>query len=283
MTPISKNDLIQSMIQFTKEAKENHVAEDLALRPELSGMTMYVEPLLAVAAAEDPLFAQLQAPEAIGPHFMLPESWLPGAKSVLSFFSPFTDQVIEANLREPTEVPAEWLHARIEGQIFISAMTTHIRDLVTGAGYECVIPPMDKRFWGNGSPARVNEDGSSVPGFTSNWSERHIAYVCGLGTFGLSRGLITPRGMAGRFGSLVTTMPIEADQRPYNRYDEYCVKCGACIRQCPAKAITLEEGKAQIPCSAFCDEVRTKHTPRYGCGKCSVGVPCTRGIPKPGK
>ena len=34
----------------------------------------------------------------------------------------------------------------------------------------------------------------------------HAAYLCGLGTFGLSRGIITKPGMAGRFGSIMKTL-----------------------------------------------------------------------------
>ena len=279
MANISKIDLQAAADRFTEDDKTNYLAADAALQPGLAGMRMYKAPLLGVAQAGDPLFAGLQAPEAIGPHFLLPEAWLPGSRSVLSFFAPFTDTVVEANLRDASEVPAEWLHARIEGQLFINALTVHLRDLLAEAGFPSLIPPMDKRFWGNGRPASVKEDGTSVPGYTSNWSERHIAYVCGLGTFGLSRGLITRAGMAGRFGSLVTAAPLEADRRPYTRYDEYCNRCGACAARCPAKAITLEGGKDQPACQHFCDEVRAKNAPRYGCGKCSVGVPCSTRIP----
>jgi len=280
MTLISKNDLLDAAARFTDASGINRVAEDVALRPDLAGFRMYEAPIIGIADASDPCFRSLQAPEVIGPHFILPETWLPGARSVISFFSPFTDGVVAANERDRAEVPAEWLHARIEGQNYINALTVHLRELIEGEGYACLIPPMDKRFWGNGKPAGVREDGTAFPGYTSNWSERHVAYVCGLGTFGLSRGLITAKGMAGRFGSIVTAMPVDADQRPYTRYDEYCTRCGICAANCPADAITLEEGKNQDACSAFCDQVRAKNAPRYGCGKCSVAVPCTRAIPR---
>ena len=35
-------------------------------------------------------------------------------------------------------------------------------------------------------------------GYFSNWSERHIAYAAGLGTFSLSDGFIIERGIAHR-------------------------------------------------------------------------------------
>ena len=63
---------------------------------------------------------------------------------------------------------------------------------------------------------------------TSLWSERHAAYVCGLRTFGLSKGLITKKGIAGRFTSLITDLPLLADERAYTDVYEYCTRCGAC-------------------------------------------------------
>ena len=115
--------------------------------------------------------------------------------------------------------------------------------------------------------------------FSSNWSERHVAYIAGLGTFGLSRGLITEKGMAGRFGSLVTTAELPVTERPYTDLYEYCSRCGACIRRCPVGAIT-QEGKRHEPCSEYLAEMKHRFAPRYGCGKCQVKVPCMAGIPK---
>ena len=79
------------------------------------------------------------------------------------------------------------------------------------------------------------------------------------------------------------------------RFDEYCpfltqmrtgtaadgkLKCGACIRRCPAGAISAD-GKDHGVCSDFIDtEVLPLFAPRYGCAKCNVSVPCESGIPK---
>ena len=74
--------------------------------------------------------------------------------------------------------------------------------------------------------------------FTSSWSERHVAFVCGLGTFGLSKGLITEKGICGRFGSVVTTAELPRTERPYTGIYEYCIQCRACARNCPVGAIS---------------------------------------------
>jgi len=115
--------------------------------------------------------------------------------------------------------------------------------------------------------------------YTSTWSERHAAFVCGLGTFGLSRGLITIRGMAGRFGSIISELYLPADERQYEEVSEFCSMCGQCVKRCPVGAISIEEGKNHSICSAFLDRTTTRYSPRYGCGKCQTGVPCESRIP----
>jgi epoxyqueuosine reductase QueG len=172
----------------------------------------------------------------------------------------------------------EWLHARIEGQTFIFEICEHLKACLEDSGFRCLVPSLESRF---SSKSPYTGDKTRQDYYTSNWSERHVAQVCGLGTFGLSRGLITKKGMAGRFGSLVTDAFFEPDRRPYTRYDEYCTRCGACARNCPAGAISLGEGKRHPPCSEFLGLTGKKHAPRYGCGKCQVRVPCENGIPAP--
>jgi epoxyqueuosine reductase QueG len=121
-----------------------------------------------------------------------------------------------------------------------------------------------------------------VERLVSNWSERHVAFVCGLGTFGLSKGLITEKGVAGRFSSIVTDMGLSPSVRPYEGLYDYCIFCGLCARRCPANAISLDTGKAHEPCEAFLNETRALFSPRYGCGKCQSGMPCESRIPAKG-
>lgn len=238
-------------------------------------MPIFEDPIFGFAAADDPYFRRLQQPEAVGPHFRLPTDWLPEAKTVISFFLPFTEVVKQGNSRDMLWPSAEWLHARIEGQACLVNLCRHLQAELRGAGYPSVVPSLDAEF-------RSGLDaGDGTNQFTSNWSERHVAFVSGLGTFGLSKGLITKRGMAGRFGSIVTELPLAPDARPYTEVYEYCSQCGVCVSNCPAQAITLETGKDHPTCSAFLDQTRAKHRPRYGCGKCQVQVPCSSGIPLP--
>jgi epoxyqueuosine reductase QueG len=276
---MDKDFFTRTLKDFVNTAAGNHVEKEIALSRECEGMRMIDEPLAGFAGAADPLFTELKKPGIVGSHFCLPSGWLDGAKTVVSFFFPFTEEVKSAN-RANLDWPADaWLHARIEGQVFVFDICLHMKEILEAEGFSCVVPSMDPRFK-SGNPAVT--DSSLQDFYTSNWSERHVAHVCGLGTFGLSRGLITARGIAGRFGSLITDAVFEPDIRPYTAYDEYCTRCGACAHNCPAKAITLAEGKKHYPCWAFVDTTQKKHDPRYGCGKCQIRVPCENGIPKTG-
>ena len=261
---MDRNEIIESAIKFTHGSPKNYIDGDIAIDPDFIGMKLFEEPIFAFGPADDDLYTKYKSPDIIGDHFLTPYEWLPNARTVISFFLPYTDRIKHANARDCRWPADEWLHGRIEGQSFVMALCDHLKTLLSKAGYETIVPSIDKRFQG----------GTGINKFTSNWSERHIAFACGLGTFGLSKGLITKKGMSGRFGSVVTELKLSSDVRDYSDVYEYCTMCGSCIALCPANAISFSEGKKHPPCSDFLDTVLEKHKPRYGCGKCQVNVPC---------
>ena len=126
-------------------------------------------------------------------------------------------------------------------------------------------------------------------GYASTWSERHTAYAAGLGTFGLSDGLITPIGKAMRTGSIVANLYVEPTKRSYDHHHAYCLfymqgTCGQCIERCPIGAIT-EKGHNKIICSKYVSMTRQcvqrhYHFNGYGCGFCQTRVSCESGIPE---
>jgi epoxyqueuosine reductase QueG len=263
---MDKEQLIRSAESFVRSSEHNFITEGTAISARVEGMRIYDDPIFGFSAADDEFFASLKQPSVIGEHFMLPKEWLPGAQTVISFFLPFSEQVRKGNSRDMSWPSEEWLHGRIEGQAMMNRLCAHLRSELADAGFGSVVPSMDERF--------------RTKNFTSNWSERHVAYASGLGTFGLSKGLITRKGIAGRFGSVVTAMALEPARRDYEGVYDYCSMCGKCVRNCPAGAISLENGKNHQLCSDFLDITADKFKPRYGCGKCQVSVPCEAGIPK---
>lgn len=237
--------------------------------PDLKMMRIFDTCLVCVAAASDPMFVALQAHDAVGPSHMTPEEWLPGAQSVISYFLPFSREVRKANW--VPDLPAiEWLYARIEGQQLIDALSRYLVEQLVNSGCKAVAPALD---------SRIKTDTKL---WRSNWSERHAAFIAGLGTFGLNKSLITEKGCAGRIGSVITNLVINPTARSYSTIYEYCDQCAsciACIQRCPANAIR-DEGKDVFRCANHVNETKVRYAPRYGCAKCQTKVACEHRIPR---
>jgi epoxyqueuosine reductase QueG len=257
-------------LHLFRSCEANRIPKEKALLEELQGVQMFQEPLIGFADAKDDLFVEFKSDTIVGPQLLTPTEWLPKARSVISFFFPYTEVIRRSNAADWEYPSAGWLNGRIEGQAFINIYTRAMVSFLENAGYAALAPSADSRFsWG----VESKRCSGSVD-YTSNWSERHCAHVCGLGTFSLSKGLITERGMAGRLTSVVTTAVFDPSERSYETYDEYCIMCGECIAHCPVQAISFEQGKNHQKCSDFLDYVTEQNPPWYGCGKCQVGVPC---------
>lgn len=252
---------------FIIGSSNNYISMRAALCPSATGLQLFDQPLITVGDANDPLFAELKKPEAVGQQMRLPSDWLGNAQSVISFFLPMSERVRESNLGDGPASP-EWLHARIEGQLFVLLVGKHIERLVRAAGYDAVCPGAHPDM------QSTKYDDDPTIAYRSNWSERHVAYVCGMGTFSLTRGIITEKGAAGRLGSVVVSAPLPITERNYTELDEYCIKCGACIDRCPISAISLEGGKDNYLCHQQLQQTQDLYPGYYGCGKCQVGVPC---------
>lgn len=253
----------------------NVLRETDAVQRRYVGTRMFDAPLIGFGAADDELFAAYKDPAVIGPWHMSPDEWLPGAKSIVSLFFPMSEDVLQSNRVMKKNASKLWVYARFEGQDYINAYSAALCDWFRAQGYEACAPAIDPRF------QRVTA-GKGIEGypemtsktFGSRWSERHAAYVCGLGTFALSKGMITERGIAGRFASVIVTAPLEPEARPYTGIYDYCIRCGACVKRCPVHAISLAHGKSHIKCGLYQKVQGVIHRPRYGCGLCQTKVPC---------
>ena len=273
---MEKRQIINDMLELFWACDGNVIRGKAALEG-CEGLILFEEPIFGVSAADDGIYKTFKRAEVIGENFMLPEEWLPEARSVISFFLPFTKRVRSSNRGDPERTSPEWLHARIEGQAFLNAYTDTLKAYFASRAVSSCVPATDPRFAVK-STVLPPEDHKAMH-IASNWSERHIAYASGLGTFCLTRGLISAKGVAGRYGSIIVSEEIEPDARPYTGVYDYCIKCGACVKRCPAAAISLEHGKNQLKCKQWMDITKQKYSPKYGCGKCQVGVPCEGSIP----
>lgn len=202
--------------------------------------------------------------------------------SVISWILPQTSKTKDDNARE-NRLPAErWVRSRIFGEIFNDLVRKETVKALTDLGYSAVAPVISEGW------SRVD---SKKYVFASKWSERHIAHACGLGTFGLCDGLITPVGKAVRFGSVVVNMKLPKAHRDFETYYDDCPflkdgKCGVCIERCPAGAIT-EKGHNKRLCKDYINNVVNPYVKEVwgleegeiGCGLCQTGVPCESQIP----
>jgi epoxyqueuosine reductase QueG len=117
----------------------------------------------------------------------------------------------------------------------------------------------------------------------SNWSERHVAYAAGLGTFSLTGALITERGMAVRCDSVVTDLALPSSPRTARDPFSNCLfyvngSCKVCVQRCPSGAVSAKGLNKKI----CLDYINIDLVPlrevygveKTGCGLCQTGVPC---------
>ena len=256
---------------FLKTDGSNFIKETDAMRPVCAGMRILDEPAFAVGAADNPLFLSPAPDGKPAGQDAAPAFWLEGAKSVISVALPFMQEIKDANTVNLTRPSAEWLNGVTEGMDALAALLEHICALLKDEGYNAVSP-----FVSGGSD--------------SGWRERYVGYVCGLGTFGASQGLITEKGIAVLTGSIITDCPLPVTEAKYDDAYGYCLKCGKCARNCPVGAIDLSRGCADALDLAVCGayiEKMGRSAPKsasgrahLGCGKCQVAVPCASRKPE---
>ena len=270
------NELIAKSEDFISSSKGNYIDGKSAPNEDNANLRIFDSPLIGFGSPDDLLYNKFASSEVASEDFLLPKQWLSGAKTVVSVFMPYGQAIKKSNAEDFSWPSIMWLYARYEGQLFIREFARYLCNLFEEHGAKSVIPAADPRYKTGDTR---DKSGGEKERFLSNWSERHVAYACGLGTFGLSKGLITEKGTCGRFCSLVTEIDFPKTERNYIGVYDYCNNCGDCIRNCPVNAVSEEEGKNDLLCSNFLDKTFEKHNPRYGCGKCQVGVSCESHIP----
>ena len=231
-----------------------------------STQTAWREPVIGVADAANPLFAELK--QIVTPTHALPVDLVPGARSVIVFFVPFAENVAKSN-RSGEWSSYEWMAAYADTNSLISDLTQHLHDVLTEAG-----------FGASNLPPTYNYDEVNL---CSDWSHRSAAYSAGVGTFGINHMLITKAGCCGRIGSVITSM--ELTPTPMLE-EELCLfkrngTCGACMKRCVVDAYEVIDGEVKFDVRACNKQIYERVYPNRqvpggdSCGKCMVGVPCS--------
>ncbi|PLX99556.1 MAG: 4Fe-4S ferredoxin [Desulfuromonas sp.] len=266
---------------------ENSVRDIVATSP-LNNLKGFDEkawntPLVGFAAGSDPLFASYK--ELIGEFYWSPaevmqlaypdENFAAEDLSIICWVLPQTASTLADQRREDRLPASRWVHSRHYGEKFNEHLRARLRDLFITAGIKAAAPVIRPEFGYCQSP---------TCGLASNWSERHTAFVAGLGTFGLSDGFITERGKAVRIGSVVINARITPDIRRFNTHTANCLwyakgTCGACIKRCPVDAIS-PAGHDKKACFEYIRGVTAPYSEQLlgawetPCGLCQVKIPC---------
>ena len=257
----------------------------------LDGSRIYDDPIVGFACGEDPIFQTLK--EVIGPFHLTPAEAMErvlGARGiptipaerigVISYVLPISKATRRENAKMKDMASRRWAHTRLYGERFNEEVQAHVVSLLGREGYHAVAPQLERGIFKVFADERV--------GFASTWSQRHVAFAAGLGTFGLCDGLITAAGKAHRIGSVLVDRPLPSPLRTEDIHRD-CLffnggGCMECATRCPAGAIT-ERGHDKSRCRDYYEGTSQVvmdlyGVDTYGCGLCQTGVPCEARAPK---
>jgi epoxyqueuosine reductase len=278
---LQKEWLVQTITEIIETSPEN----SLHLQPDEAA---FGPPLVGFSKGDDPLYDFLK--KDIGAFYChpaqifaaaFPQKEIRGADlTVICWILPQTEATKREH-RQQNRFPSErWTRARLFGEQFNKHIRKSVVELLQRAGYAAVAPVLSP-LW--------ERKISQTYGFSSTWSERHTAFISGLGTFGLSDGLITPVGKAVRIGSVIAKIDIEPTSRTSLSHTGNCLfydsgKCMKCAERCPAGAISAK-GHDKERCKKYIREVANPYAlekfdlQTNSCGLCQTGVPCESRVP----
>jgi epoxyqueuosine reductase len=258
------------------------------------------EPLIGFADGHDPLFQEFKKEQIVGSFHFTPAEALStylkrqkkkegdkklSSLSVVSIVFTTTRKTRLSSRPESVMGSPRWQYAFGRGITLMEDTLQHLVSRLEALGYQAVAP-MNTRpilfLW-------------QLPGGpTSDWSEKHIVYAAGLGTFGLNGGIITTRGAALQCGSVITDVALTPTPRAYDNYLAYCLyyrngSCGRCIERCPSGAIS-ERGYDRRTCFFYHEVDLPRISKELGrepeggghppvCSLCQTKVPCESRIP----
>ena len=230
---------------------------------------MWKEPIIEIISAYNEKIKKLK--KIVSTQHFMPFDILPEAKTIISFFIPFLEHITESNT-EGIMASKEWVEAYIRTNDLIKIINDNIELLMNKNGYKTGKIPATHNF--------------DVDKLISNWSHRHIAYIAGIGTFGINNMLITKNGCCGRFGSIKLNYEFN-DYKQIGKIRERCLKkidgtCGICQNKCILNCYSnnnFDRHKCYQQCLKN-DEYHNTNGCANVCGKCLVGLTCSTKEPK---
>lgn len=225
-------------------------------------LSRWQEPLIGFADAQDEQFLNLR--QWVSPSHAMPKDFLADARTVIAYFIPFAEDIIKSN-SVGTEASKEWVTAYIETNKLIFDLNTYLGEQLCAIGFSNTVIPATHNF--------------NTQTLMSDWSHRHIAYIAGLGSFGINNMLITEKGCCGRVGSSVTNLVIAPSKslEKENCLYKHNGGCKKCITSCVNEALTVTAFKRHKCYTKCLENAQIYHEVGLAdvCGKCLVNMPCS--------
>jgi epoxyqueuosine reductase QueG len=225
------------------------------------------KPIMETISANNNKLSVLR--EIVSIEHLMPHDILPDAKSIICFFIPFQENIVKGNI-EGTMASNDWSLAFIKTNELIDVINNKIIILMEQNGYKA-----------GKIPYKTN-----IEKLLSNWSVRHIAYIAGLGTFGINNMIITKNGCCGRFGNIVVNYEFKEYKESKNIMEKCLNKlngnCGICQKKCIINAYKNNNFN-RYKCYEQClknNEYHKENGFSNVCGKCLVDLPCSIEEPK---
>lgn len=189
-----------------------------------------------------------------------PQDILPGAKSIITFTYRLNNGALD-NL--PATRNQYMLEFTTVNQILAQA-AHKIARLLEGKGFVSV---------GVGPEADIGD----YSRLKADFSHKHSAVACGLGSFGINNLLLANRvGARVRLASVITSAELkysDAGPPPDN-----CTSCGECVSRCPVGALSRWEGRYSPQTGWVIDKEKCAHYmfvtgAGKRCGLCMAACP----------
>jgi len=281
-----------------KVIKEYVAASPINRLIEFNDAPLFDEPIVAFADGDDLIFQTYKTiidefhmtPREVLEKYIRSKEWNYGLKdpiehvSVISYVLPIPLETRDVERNAPYGGSRRKNHFRWLGEVFWRNLEHYVASLLEIMGHHAVAPGRSPFF-----QRKELADGARV-----NWSERHIAYAAGLGTFGLNGLLITRKGCAHFVESVVCDVALTPTPRTYDHYQAYCPffkdkSCRKCIERCLVGAIS-EKGRDILICRHNLGQKQRAKLKELGldegyigraptCGLCMTNVPCEDRIP----
>lgn len=243
-----------------KQKLEQAIWEYIGRYCEQKGIeNIWEKPIVKFADAKNPLFESLK--ELVVKDHYHPTDFLPNASIVLSYYLPFQKQIGQSNVGNTLPSDA-WVKAYIDTTDMANGIHCYLAAYLQNRGVASV------------TPTNIKMISKEIP--MSRWSQRHVAFIAGQGTFGVNNMLISEKGCAGRYFSIVTDLDVESDLVVTK---ERCLykkngTCKVCVERCIADAFT-DNGFDRFKCLKQCLKNQDLYPGAGVCGKCVAGLPCS--------